>query len=156
VTDRILFFEERLQDSLSREEHTIALKFVVHFIGDLHQPFHAFADARGGNGIAGTFLGSGTCGKYSCNLHGVWDTSLIEEQGLTEAQYRDRLLDEISQHHWDREANGDPVSWANRSHAFAVKALVATGPSINEEYVGQEAPVVDQQLALAGLRFAKY
>jgi hypothetical protein len=156
VTDRILFFEQKLRDSsLTREERTTALKFLVHFIGDLHQPFHALADARGGNDIAVTFLGSGTCGKYNCNLHGVWDTSLIEEQGLTEAQYRDRLLEEIRQHHWDKEANGDPASWANQSRALAVKALIPTGNYINEEYVRKEATVVDEQLALAGLRLAR-
>jgi S1/P1 Nuclease len=155
VTDRILFFEQRLRDtSLSREERAIALKFLVHFIGDIHQPFHALADARGGNDIAVTFLGSGTCGRYNCNLHGVWDTSLIDDQGLTEAQYRDRLREEIKQRHWDQEANEDPARWANRSHALAVKALVPTGSSVTEEYVRKEATVVDEQLALAGLRLA--
>ncbi len=125
VTDRILYFEQRLRDtSLSRDERATALKFLVHFIGDVHQPFHALADARGGNEVAVTFLGKGTCGRYNCNLHGVWDSSLIEEQGMTEAKYRDHLLQEIKDRHWDQDANGASADWANQSHVLAIKALV--------------------------------
>ena len=59
-----------------------ALKFLVHFVGDLSQPFHAMADARGGNDIPVTVFGSPQCGDYACNLHSVWDTELIRHTGL--------------------------------------------------------------------------
>ena len=96
VTDRILFFEGRLGDtSLAPAERAIALKFLVHFIGDIHQPFHAYGDDRGGNGISVTFLGSAMCGTYKCNLHGVWDDSILEHAGLSEAKYGERLMQEI-------------------------------------------------------------
>ncbi|CAG8483280.1 7334_t:CDS:2 [Gigaspora rosea] len=53
---------------LSRSE---ALKFLVHFLGDLHQPLHITSKDKGGNGIPVTFEGHNT------NLHSVWDTSII-------------------------------------------------------------------------------
>jgi len=155
VTDRILYFEGRLGDtSLSEAGRAIALKFLVHFVGDIHQPFHALGDDRGGNGISVTFLGSTSCGTNRCNLHGVWDDSIIEAQGLNEKQYTDRLLQKIKDNDWERMAGGEPTAWANISHHYAVDALAPNGAFLTREYVMEEAKIVDAQLALGGLRLA--
>jgi hypothetical protein len=155
VTDRILYFEGRLSDTtLSMEQRAIALKFLVHFIGDIHQPFHALGDDRGGNDITVYFLGSSACGDYHCNLHGVWDDSIIDEQGLSEKKYTDRLLQEIKQNNWERLSGGEPTTWANLSHHYAVEALVPNGALLTHEYVAEESKIVDAQLALGGLRLA--
>jgi hypothetical protein len=156
VTDRILYFEGRLGDpSLSETERATALKFLVHFIGDVHQPFHALGDDRGGNDISVTFLGSATCSSYRCNLHGVWDSSIIEARGLSEKQYTDKLLQEIKDNNWERLAGGEPTTWANVSHHYAVEAMVPNGALLTREYVTEESKVVDAQLALGGLRLAR-
>lgn len=156
VTDRILYFEGRLGDSsLSERERAVALKFVVHLIGDVHQPFHALGDDRGGNGISVTFLGSTMCGTYSCNLHGVWDDAMIENQRLSEQKYADRLLQEIKDNHWERLDGGAPTTWANISHHYAVDAMAPNGAVITREYVSEETKIVDAELALAGLRMAR-
>ena len=156
ITDRILYFEGRLGDaSLSPADRAMALKFLVHFIGDIHQPFHALGDDRGGNDIPVTFMGSGVCGEFRCNLHGVWDDMLIEEQGLSEKKYTDKLLNEIKDNNWERLAGGEPTTWANISHHYAVDALVPKGTLIPSEYVADEVTVVDAQLALGGLRLAR-
>lgn len=156
VTDRILYFEGRLGDeSLSVQERALALKFLVHFIGDVHQPFHALGDERGGNGIAVSFLGSNRCGSYNCNLHGVWDTTIIENQGLNEKKYTEKLLQEIKDNNWERLAGGEPTTWANVSHHYAVEAMVPNGALITREYVTEETKVVDAQLAMGGLRLAR-
>jgi hypothetical protein len=156
VTDRILYFEGRLGDaSLSPAERAVALRFLVHFIGDVHQPFHAYADDRGGNGISVTFLGSGMCDNSKCNLHGVWDDSMIEEQGLNEKKYTERLLQEIKVNQWERMDGGEPTTWANISHRYAVEAVAPNGAFITHEYVAEESKIVDAQLALGGLRLAR-
>ncbi|WP_371930030.1 S1/P1 nuclease [Bradyrhizobium sp. CCGUVB1N3] len=61
-----------------------ALKFAVHFVGDIHQPFHAIWESSGGNGIAIKViqLKGKTCTADHCstppdNLHKMWDTTLI-------------------------------------------------------------------------------
>lgn len=155
VTDRIFYFEGRLGDeSLSTEERAFALKFLVHLIGDIHQPFHAVGDARGGNDIAVSFLGSSMCDSYNCNLHGVWDSMIIEEQGLNEKKYTQRLLREIKDNQWEQSSGGEPTTWANLSHQFAEQAMVPSGALITREYVQKESKIVDAQLALAGLRIA--
>ena len=88
AVDRILYNKARLADTtLDRADRAIALKFLVHFVGDLHQPFHALGVGHGGNDIRVTVFGSEICGNYPCNLHGVWDGGLIAHRGLDDAHY---------------------------------------------------------------------
>ena len=64
VVDRIAYWEERLGDAkLDRADRATALKFVVHFIGDLHQPFHALGVGRGGNDVKVRVFGEANCGN---------------------------------------------------------------------------------------------
>ena len=64
VVDRIAYWEERLGDAkLDRADRATALKFVVHFIGDLHQPFHALGVGRGGNDVHVRVFGEANCGN---------------------------------------------------------------------------------------------
>jgi hypothetical protein len=68
-------------EKTSKEQKREALKFLVHFIGDVHQPMHVSrAEDRGGNTIQVQFDGKGT------NLHALWDSGLIDYSGLSESQ----------------------------------------------------------------------
>jgi hypothetical protein len=131
-----------------------ALKFLVHLVGDLSQPFHAMADARGGNGIPVTVFGSAQCGEYPCNLHSVWDTELILHTGIREHRYVRDLEQRIAADHL-RAGSADPVAWANDSLQLARQAWVQPQTNIDQAYYLRERPVVDRQLALAGLRLAR-
>ncbi|MCA1594094.1 MAG: S1/P1 nuclease, partial [Acidobacteria bacterium] len=63
-----------------------ALKFIVHFVGALHQPLHvSFKDDRGGNNIMVTFFGK------KSNLHKVWDSGIIGRAGLSDEDYAAEL-----------------------------------------------------------------
>jgi len=156
IIDRIAYFEGRLGDAdLSPEERAIALKFVVHLIGDIHQPFHAIGDDRGGNGIKVTFMGSTECGMSLCNLHAVWDDALIESTGLNEKRYTARLLAEIKENKWESLSGGVPAAWANVSHHYAVNAITPNGAMLVRDYVDEESQIVDAELALGGLRLAR-
>ncbi len=156
VVDRIVYFEMRLGDkSLSHDQRAEALKYLIHFIGDIHQPLHMIQDARGGNDIAVNFMGSPVCGNYKCNLHGVWDEELLDHHDMKEKQYVAFLLDDIKQHNWEKLAGGSPFAWANASHQYAVNAFAPNGALITKEYYTEEIQVVDSQLALGGLRLAR-
>jgi hypothetical protein len=156
VVDRIAYFEMRLSDkTLTHDQRAEALKYIIHFIGDIHQPFHVLGDAHGGNNITVTFMGSKQCGNYNCNLHGTWDDAMIEHHDLSEKKYTAFLLDDIRQHDWEKLAGGNPVQWANASHKYAVNALAPNGALITKEYYTEEIQVVDSQLALGGLRLAR-
>jgi hypothetical protein len=131
-----------------------ALKYVVHFVGDLSQPFHAMGDARGGNDIPVTTFGSAQCGDYACNLHAVWDSELIRHTGVREHRYARQLEEMIAADHLQAGPT-DPVAWANQSWQLAKQAWVQPQTEIDQAYYERERPVVDRQLALAGLRLAK-
>ena len=156
VVDRILYFEDQLKDpAVNKKQKEFALKFLVHLIGDIHQPFHTIATARGGNTIQVTFFCTPQCGPRSlCNLHGVWDDELIDHQDLSEKKYVAHLDSEILEHNWDKLPEGDPISWANASHHYAQAAFVPNNTPISSDYYDKTIKVVDQQLALGGLRLA--
>jgi hypothetical protein len=79
-TDR--FVRVLADRSRPAEERLEALKFVVHFVGDLHQPLHAGENHdEGGNKTPVDFMGQTIVyGRYRLNLHGVWDTAAIERR----------------------------------------------------------------------------
>src|SRR5579863_880979 len=100
VVDRIEIFEHVLADrNAPREGRVEALKFLVHFVGDIHQPFHGIGEAAGGNQIAITEFGSAECGRYSCNLHRAWDSGLIMHSGMGVAEYVAYLQRMIAHEH---------------------------------------------------------
>jgi len=139
----------------NRDERTEALKFIVHFVGDIHQPMHAVGEAKGGNGVHVSFLESSRCGRYDCNLHGVWDSELIEHTGLTREEYARHEKELIGTDKLTALADGTPEQWANESLKLAEAAWVSDGTDLNERYYDKQIKVVDRQMALAGLRLAK-
>ena len=160
AVDRILYNEQRLADpKLDRADRAIALKFLVHFVGDLHQPFHALGVERGGNGILVSVFGSPACrgstgDSFPCNLHGVWDVSLIAHRQLSDQQYLAELERLIKQRRWTTADPGTPADWAMQSHALGKAALVGPKTNIDEAYYKAQISVIDDRLALAGLRLA--
>jgi nuclease S1 len=149
AVDRILYSRARLADaSLDRADRAIALKFLVHFVGDLHQPFHALGVERGGNGIPVSAFGA------SYNLHSIWDSALIAHRGLDDPHYVAAIEDEIRQNRWDRVPTGVPAEWAVESFWLAKAALLPPQANVDEAYYRAQVPVIDKRLALAGLRLA--
>ena len=155
IVDRIELFRQVLADeNASRKDRTEALEFLVHFVGDIHQPLHGIDEARGGNDIQVTVFGSDQCGNYPCNLHGAWDYSLIDHASYSEGRYVRRLNSLIRNNHLDSKAGGRPEDWANESHAQAVQVLDEHATSIDEAYWQANISLLDERLALAGIRLA--
>jgi hypothetical protein len=155
IVDRIELFRQVLADgNASRRDRVDALEFLVHFVGDIHQPLHGIDEARGGNDIKVTVFGSDQCGNYPCNLHAAWDHSLIDHAGYSEGQYVRRLNGLIRKNRLDLKAGGRPEDWANESHAAAVQVLDEHATSIDQTYWQANISLVDERLALAGIRLA--
>src|SRR6266516_2237538 len=94
VVEALDHFQKVLADThTSATNRAFALMFVVHLVGDLHQPLHcADNNDRGGNDVAVTFFGEAdSAGGTHWNLHSVWDTGLIGHRNLTDAAYASRL-----------------------------------------------------------------
>jgi hypothetical protein len=161
VVDRIAYWEERLGDRrLDRADRATALKFVVHFIGDLHQPFHALGVGRGGNDVQVRVFGESNCGAASapkpspCNLHSVWDSRLIGHRNIDDREYVAALRRLIVDKRWGSDPAGTPAQWAEQSWRLAKEALVTPNTNIDEGYYRRYITVIDERLALAGVRLA--
>ena len=148
-----------------------ALKFLGHWVGDVHQPLHvSFKDDRGGNAI----LEQGPCAN---DLHAVWDTCILERTLGKDIRYiaaelRARVTD-AERTAWTSTGAKD---WANESFAIttaaAVRYCVKTDSgcwyeednetldpdeerkvvTVNEAYMDMHLPTITQRLTQAGIR----
>jgi hypothetical protein len=154
VVAKIEEFTAELQNrSLPPRERLEALKFVVHFVGDLHQPLHASDnDDRGGNDVRVEFLGRRT------NLHAVWDTAILAPAvNGDERSYALGLDRQITPGDTASWQSGTPEQWANESHAIAVTTIyrdLSYGGTLPERYEDEALPIVNLQLEKAGIRLA--
>jgi len=148
VVRAILEYSDVLADeSASTPERAEALRFLVHFVGDIHQPLHVSrAEDRGGNSIHVRFFGSET------NLHRTWDTDLIEHTEKEWASYADELLESTtSQQRTEWESTIDPIAWADESYALAVSHAypIPADGMLGDDYFERNIPIVDERLAMA-------
>ncbi|HWH76425.1 MAG TPA: S1/P1 nuclease, partial [Candidatus Binatus sp.] len=119
AVDKIEQFTAELRNSsLMKDERISALKFLLHFIGDVHQPLHA-ADRkdRGGNDVAVLF-GNRT---EPDNLHAYWDTHLVERLGEDPRKVAVALSQQISKAKAQNWSNGTVRDWAKESFERAKK-----------------------------------
>jgi hypothetical protein len=79
ITDMVKVLKTPSATELEKQN---ALKFIVHFVGDIHQPLHVGRpDDHGGNSIKVMFMGK------SMNLHSLWDSGMISKQNMDYVQY---------------------------------------------------------------------
>jgi nuclease S1 len=126
-----------------------ALKFVVHFVGDIHQPLHVGRGAdAGGNGIQVTWMGQPS------NLHSVWDGGMIDNSKLSFTELAaflepppagDAAL-------WRQQL--DPVAWTRESMAFRAQVYQIGEAKLSWQYNFESLPVVRLRLLQAGVRLA--
>ena len=150
-----------------------ALKFLVHFVGDITQPLHDEAYEIGGNEITVTFNG------YSDNLHADWDTYMPEEliggDSLTDAQsWAKSLISEITSGSYKSQAaswiKGDSVSdpigtatrWASDANAFVCSVVMPDGADalqsgdLYPDYYNSVISTIELQIAKAGYRLGNW
>lgn len=169
VVKELARLKKELRCSPSEEAKRDALRFAVHFVGDIHQPLHATGDGLGGNQfkVHGTIHGltcKGACelGADAANLHTVWDTTLIRRTVWAWGAYVDRLENGwLKTEGFQLRVQGEtPVDWAIQSHAAArlvwnAQIIPADG-TLDDAYYTKVLPILDQQLALGGVRLARF
>ncbi|KAG5979984.1 hypothetical protein E4U55_004514 [Claviceps digitariae] len=171
------YTQQSLDPSLPAWRRAQAAKFVIHFIGDLHQPLHNEDVALGGNRIHVLWDGK------TFNLHHVWDTS-IAEKWLGGGRYRKpylaaekwakQLADEIEhgkfaaqREAWLKDLNFQDaietaMAWSRETNAFVCTHVLPQGAAAIEnqelggDYFKKAGPVIELQVARAGLRMAAW
>lgn len=145
-------FAREINDPLLPDERrATALRFLVHFVGDVHQPLHAgYVRDRGGNTFQISYRGEGW------NLHSVWDSLLITSLTLDWRSYTARL-EEIPLSDSARSALPilEPARWAEESCRLTQSVdFYPPRHKIRRSYVEAKRPIADQRLKLAGERLA--
>jgi hypothetical protein len=162
VVDRITAFAAELKQlPASDREKTIALKFLLHLVGDLHQPLHA-ADRhdRGGNDV-GVMFGQHRVGMP---LHAYWDRDAVAALGPDVAKVAS-TLDRTYRSRCSGWMTGTPADWAMESFTVAKTVVYVLGEPTQDEhqrpafrlddaYQAKAAAVAGEQLAKAGCRLA--
>ena len=134
----------RLRASTGAEQLE-ALKYVVHFVGDVHQPLHAgHADDRGGNTVQLQAFGIGT------NLHALWDSGLVRHVDPSAGSLAASLLAKPAP---DGALAFAPAAWAGESCRIVQQpGFYPPDHKLPDDYAATYGPVVLDRLHLAGLR----
>ncbi len=123
----------------SEAERRQALKFVVHLAGDMHQPLHAgSARDRGGNDYQVSWRGKGS------NLHSLWDSGMLNAQGLDEDAWLARLRALPAPAPVSPLPAGAPRLWAEQSCKLAsAPGFYPQGHVIEDAYVAAHLPTAE-------------
>jgi hypothetical protein len=167
-------YTTRVDGSVTAEQKTEALKFLVHFIGDITQPLHDEAYEVGGNDITVTFDG-----YDDDNLHSDWDTYMPEKlvggdelsdaetwaanltTGIKTGVYKSVAASWIS-----GDAIASPVDtamiWAKDANAFVCTVVMPNGAAALQKgdlyptYYDSVIPTIEMQIAKGGYRLANW
>ena len=137
--------------SLSLGKRRIALRFLIHFIGDLHQPLHVGRDEdQGGNKITVNWFETKT------NLHSIWDEKLISFQLYSYTEYA-KLLDIAGKDQEKKWISSRLEDWFYESHVLSDKIYLNSPAEstlgFKYNYLFQND--LNAQLLKGGLRLAK-
>lgn len=164
------FADEMIDPQRSAEERADALRYVLHFVGDVHQPLHCVAcdseahpkGDRGGNDfVFDSFL----VGSFNVrNLHFLWDIGgglygnvsrpLADRAAID--SIRDRLMAQHPIETMSEVSVRDPEQWAQEGLMLARTLVYGTAPKTepNSAYLGMAQYVSGRRIVMAGYRLA--
>jgi hypothetical protein len=159
IVDKIDQFAAELADpATNAQERRWALEFLLHFVGDLHQPLHSSDDHdRGGN----LKLVSAP-GLAPNNLHHYWDVEFVARLGANKIEVATQLIATITDAQRARWASGSAADWALETYAIAKQHAYGLLPvpdspnhyELSAAYVDDATVVTRDQLSKAGVRLA--
>ncbi len=163
VTDKIdEFAAELASPQTAPAERLLALKFLIHFVGDLHQPLHSSDHQdRGGNCIG---LSPPSPDGQETNLHAYWDVGAVDAQGESAAVIAERLNATISNTQIKSWSTGSSRDWAMEAFALGKRdayhlptlpTCAAPGNiALTADYEKAATATARLQLQRAGIRIA--
>ncbi len=133
----------------TREERVFALKFLVHLVGDAHQPLHVGNGTdRGGNDVKVRWFGDST------NLHHVWDSEIIDYEQLSYTEYAHYLMLTLTPQQvrkWQKASLEDILE---ESQSFHSQVYDVGEGDLGWSYIYANSPVVENRLLRGGVRLA--
>jgi hypothetical protein len=163
VVAKIEQFTRELRDpATSDAERRFALKFVLHFVGDVHQPLHAADHQDRGGNCARITLG----GTRTVNLHSYWDTVVVGEIAPDAQTLAATLREKITPAQVATWSTGAPRDWAREAFALAKSAAYSLGSlagcyrdaapvPLPNGYDARARDIAAVQIEKAGVRLAR-
>lgn len=141
---------EYQEGKCNKEEATLALKMLIHLLGDMHQPMHmGRVSDLGGNRHPVQFFNNQT------NLHSVWDSQVLESGHKWS---HTEWVEEIDRGLVDESAivSGSIDDWARETWKLSIEVYLGSpiDTKLSYDYVAKWTPVIEQQLLKGGLRLA--
>ena len=128
------------------------LKYLVHLVGDIHQPMHTGRyEDYGGSKIPLVFKGrKGT--ETNTNLHVLWDTNLIDDFKMSYSEFATHLINKNQLK--EPVLQKDVYDWTFESHWYArdIYENTPAGSNLSYDYVYKYHPLVEKRLYEAGIR----
>ncbi len=132
----------------TRAEKEHALKFLVHIMGDMHQPMHfGHASDQGGNRVKVMWFDEVT------NLHAVWDIFLVDKEKLSFTEWSN-FLDKATPEEIKAYQKATPVDWIHEGLAMREIVYNVGNRDFSWGYVYKYRPVIRKQLLIGGIRLA--
>ncbi len=143
------FIKNLQNQNLPKTDKIVALKFLVHLIGDLHQPLHVGNGTdRGGNDYKVTWFGEET------NLHRVWDSHLIDLQKLSYKEYSDYLLLDIDYGDIRKLQADSLMTIIYESQNLRVQCYKISNNNLSWEYFYKNKALLEKRLLEGGMRLS--
>ncbi|WP_226390793.1 S1/P1 nuclease [Penaeicola halotolerans] len=148
ATVRII--EELKAGGLTKEKEWEYVKFLIHMVGDLHQPLHVGrGDDRGGNNVRVNWFGQAT------NLHSVWDSKMIDGKAISYTELAQHLNMAASKNKIKEWQQATVVEWMAES--MECRPMVYDVPedkNMGYEYSYKYFSLAEERMLLAGIRLA--
>lgn len=145
-----MFTAQLLDPESSLQQKQEALRFIVHAIGDLHQPLHSGNGTdRGGNDIKVKYFGKDT------NLHSVWDRQMIASLELSYSEFTEFLDAKITPEQVKMWSEPNPKVWVAESIALR-DTIYPEKTNLGYDYKFIHTPTVKKRLSMGGIRMATY
>jgi S1/P1 Nuclease len=129
ITAQLAILKDKSAEPAKRAE---ALRYIIHFVGDLHQPLHSTTnDDEGGNCVPLKYFSRKPREHnhgFSPNLHSIWDSAILDRdaEGADSHEYADRLEDTYGSSFEQWEKAGIHIDdWIWESHDYAEKNVYA-------------------------------
>jgi len=136
--------------SKTKEQQDFALKFLIHLVGDIHQPMHTgHSEDAGGNGVKVKFM------RKENNLHALWDSGLINYTGMTYTELA-KTCNMYSKDEVKAFQKDDITLWAFESYKISnqLYAEANNNTDYDYNYYAKHENILKQRLAQAGIRLA--
>lgn len=136
-------------DTTSKERKVMALRFLVHLVGDLHQPLHVGnGEDKGGNDVKVKWF------YKSSNLHRVWDSEILDSKQLSYTELAENI-DHASKDQVEKWQSGTVKDWAAEAMTFRSQVYETKDPDrMGYEYMYKNWDLMQQQLEKGGIRLA--